>query len=244
MATIVDEPARPVAGPTAPVDALKQLEQRPARLARGSARIGLVAAGSAFVAIAVAVTLWTGLGPGPLDVFIGAVRTRTGLPLGLAVWAVIGAVTALAWSLGRRPGPATLVGPLVVGPVMQVAVGVLDTIDVPDAYVVRLVIHAVAVAGIGLGAGAIIASGLGAGSAELLTIAASDRLDRPRPHVRLVVEVTWITLGVVLGGPIGLGTVLVALMIGPAVESGYRVVSRLAHRGVLAGGAPGARLAA
>jgi uncharacterized membrane protein YczE len=243
MTSIVDDRARPT-GPDAPVDpageavlaspvrawsragAIAELAAvvPPARIARGSARVALVATGSAVVALSVAVTLWTGLGPGPLDVFIGAVRARTGLPLGLALWAVIGSIIALAWALGRRPGPATLVGPLVVGPVMQFGVGVLDTVDVPDVLALRLLIHVVAIAGIGLGAGAIVASGLGAGSAELLAIAASDRTGRSRPRVRLVVEITWLAFGVVLGGPIGLGTVLVALTIGPAVEGGYRVV--------------------
>lgn len=37
-------------------------------------------------------------------------------------------------------------------------------------------------------------------------------------------ELTWLLVGVALGGPIGLGTVVVALTIGPAVLVGYRAV--------------------
>jgi len=47
-----------------------------------STRITLLLTGSAIIAASVAVTLWTQLGPGPLDVFIGAVRVHTGLPSG------------------------------------------------------------------------------------------------------------------------------------------------------------------
>lgn len=202
----------------------------PARLRRASVKIALVTAGSVLVALAVAVTLWTQLGPGPLDVFIGAVRVRTGLPLGLAIWLVVGSLIALAWALGRRPGPATLVGPLVVGPVMQFGVSVLDTVDVPDALVARMAIHLLAVLAIGLGAGMTIASGLGAGSGELLAIAAAARTGRRRPHVRLAFESTWLVVGVTLGGPIGLGTFIVALAIGPSVELGYRSVVGVARR--------------
>ena len=42
--------------------------------------------------------------------------------------------------------------------------------------------------------------------------------------MRMLIESTWLVLGVVLGGPIGLGTVLVALAIGPSVARGHRMV--------------------
>ena len=43
--------------------------------------------------------------------------------------------------------------------------------------------------------------------------------------MRLMFEVTYLTVGALLGGPIGLGTVLVALGIGPSVARGRRIVS-------------------
>lgn len=193
---------------------------------RLSVRAGLLVAGSLLIAVAVAVTLWTGLGPGPLDVFIGAIRVRTGLPLGAAVWLVVGALVAAAWALGRRPGPGTLLAPLIMAPVMQATVAALEPIDAPTQLAVRLAIHLAAIAVIGLGAGALIVSGLGAGSGELIAIAASDRTGRPEPRVRIAIESSLLLFGVVLGGPIGLGTVAVALTIGPAVAIGHRVVTR------------------
>ena len=55
---------------------------RPVRRVCGfSTRVLLLIFGSMTIAVSVAVTLWTGLGPGPLDVFIGAVRSHTGLPV-------------------------------------------------------------------------------------------------------------------------------------------------------------------
>ena len=80
-------------------------------------------------------TLWTQLGPGPLDVFIGAVRVHTGLPLSIAVWLVVGMLIAVAWALGRRPGVGTIVGPLVVGVVMQSVSALLANYDAPTSIV-------------------------------------------------------------------------------------------------------------
>ena len=208
------------------------LAERPVpRLLRRSARVGLLIAGSVVIAAGVAVMLWTRLGPGPLDVFIGAVRVRTGLSLTLAVWLVIASLIAAAWLLGRRPGPGTLASPLIVGPAMQVFVSVLDGIEPPDAFVLVAAIHVTAVFVVGLGAGALIVSGLGAGSGELLASAASDRTGRPEPGLRMGFELSWLVVGVLLGGPIGVGTVLVALVIGPAVAVGYRAVDGAATIG-------------
>lgn len=190
----------------------------------------MLVVGSVLIAVAVGLMLWTGLGPGPLDVFIGAVRVRTGLPLGMTVWLVIGSLIALAWLLGRRPGPGTVVAPLLIGPVMQVVVDLLDTVDVPSALLVRIGIHLAAIAAIGVGAGALIVSGLGAGSGELLAIAASDRTGAPEPRMRLGCESMLLLVGMVLGGPVGLGTVLVAITIGPAVGHGSRLVGRITER--------------
>ncbi len=191
---------------------------------RFSVRVGLLVAGSVTIAVAVALTLWSGLGPGPIDVFIGAVRVRSGLALGPAVWLVVGSMIVAAWLLGRRPGPGTLISPLIVGATMQVVSDALADVAVPDALAARVAIHLFAVGAIGVGAGALIVSRLGAGSGELLASAASDRSGRTEPRTRMAIELSLLAIGVALGGPIGLGTVLLALMIGPAVVVGHRFV--------------------
>lgn len=193
-------------------------------------RIALLVVGSSLIAVSVAVTLWTELGPGPLDVFIGAVRHRTGLPIAIAVWATVGTLIAVAWALGRRPGPGTIISPFLIGPMLQAAASALESFGAPGSIVVRLLLQCVAISGIGLGAGALIVSGLGAGTGELLASAASDRVHRPEPTVRLVCEATWIVLGVALGGPAGIGTLMIAGAIGPAVARGYAVVDAAAAR--------------
>jgi uncharacterized membrane protein YczE len=230
------EQSRPGSGRGAPVDSgfrLPPLSRAGAiaavlangpmpALLRRSVRVGLLVVGSLVIAAGVAVMLWTRLGPGPLDVFIGAIRVRTGLSLTLAIWLVIASLIVVAWLLGRRPGPGTLASPLIVGPAMQAFVALLDGVEPPDAFVVVAAIHVAAVFVVGLGSGALIVSGLGAGSGELLASAASDRTGRAEPAIRMAFELTWLGVGVLLGGPIGVGTVLVALTIGPAVAVGYR----------------------
>jgi uncharacterized protein len=184
--------------------------------------------GSLLISASVAITLWNQLGPGPLDVFIGAVRMRTGLPLSIALWLTVGSLLVISWMLGRRPGLGTVLSPFMIGPMIQAIVAGLAEFDVPDSLGIRIALHLVAIAGIGVGAGALIVSGLGAGSGELLASAASMRVGQPETKVRFAIEMTWIVAGVALGGPAGLGTVLVALFVGPAVAYGYRFVDSIA----------------
>lgn len=202
----------------------------PRRVIGLATRVALLIAGSTAIGAGVALMLWNDFGPGPLDVFTGAVRARTGLPLAVAVWATAAFMAVTAWALGRRPGVGTVAAPLIVGPTMQVVVALLDRFDRPTGLLGQIPVHMIAIATVGVGAGALIVSGLGAGTGELLAAAASDRSGRPEAGVRLGFEITWVVLGVLLGGPIGVGTVLVAALIGPAVQHGHRTVDALAAR--------------
>jgi uncharacterized membrane protein YczE len=195
-----------------------------------STRFAMLTLGSLFIAASVAVTLWNDLGPGPLDVFIGAIRNITGAPLSLAVWGTVGTLVLIAWVLGRRPGLGTVLSPFMIGPMLQSILSGLEMFDAPNSLLVRIALHLVAIGGIGIGAGLLIVSGLGAGSGELLAGAASDRVRRSEITVRFGIELTWIIAGVALGGPAGLGTVMVALLVGPAVAQGYRLVDAAAAR--------------
>ena len=196
----------------------------PRRILGLTSRVLLLVAGSVSIGLAVGLMLWNDFGPGPFDVFVGAIGNLTGLPWSLALWTVVAALALVAWGLGRRPGPGTMLGPLIVGPVVQATASLLDVTPTPDSFVVKIAVHLVTISLIGLGAGAMIVSGLGAGTGELVAAAASDRSGRPEARVRVAFESTWLVLGVVLGGPFGFGTVMVALLIGPAVARGHRIV--------------------
>lgn len=192
--------------------------------------MALLVSGALLVATSVAATLWNDLGPGPLDVFISAISERTGLPLAIALWVTVGSMILVATVLGRRPGPGTFFGPLLIGPLLQSVLGVLEMFDPPGSIVVRVAIHLVAIVGIGIGLGALIVSGLGSGSGELFAGATSDRVHQPQSRVRPLIEFTWLAAGTALGGPAGLGTVLVAVFIAPSVANGHRIVDAAAAR--------------
>jgi uncharacterized membrane protein YczE len=124
-----------------------------------------------------------------------------------------------------------LLSPFMIGPMLEFAVAVLDRFDAPDSLIIRIALQLLATIGIGIGAGALIVSGLGAGSGELFAGATSDRVRRSEPSVRFAIEMAWIGIGVVLGGPAGLGTVMGAVLIAPAVAGGFGWVDAMTARG-------------
>ncbi len=191
-------------------------------------RLLLLVIGSSVIAAGVATLLWTGLGPGPLDVFITAVVDRWGIPITFVVWGVALFIMSITTLLGHRPGLGTLALPLISGALLPVCMSALDRFTPPEGITAfGLGAHLLAIVVVGIGAGAVIAAGLGAGMGELIAIAAADRSGRPEPLARTGIEATWLVAGWSLGGTVGLGTVLVTLLIGPAVRSGHRLVRRM-----------------
>jgi uncharacterized membrane protein YczE len=189
-----------------------------------SSRFALHLTGCAVIAIGVGLMLWNDFGPGPLDVLIGAIRQYSGLPLTFAVWLTTGSLLLIAWALGKRPGIGNLVTILTVGPLMQLTTMVLGQYGAPGSVGMKVTVHVLATAVVGLGAGVNLFARLGAGTSELLASSLSLRTGFKESRVRMACELGWLAVGAALGGPLGIGTVIVALLIGPFVARGYRTV--------------------
>lgn len=214
------------AGAVAVVAAEAAIYRDPRRLPLG-ARIAVLTGGSVLLAAGVALLLWTGLGPGPLDLLITAIVARWGIPITFVFWGMAFTMVGAAMLLGRRPGPGTLILPILSGALLPAFMVLWDRFT-PAAGLHPLTIlwHLVAVALVGLGAGAAIAAGLGDGTGELLTSAAAGRAGQSEVMVRTSLEMSFVISGVALGGRAGVGTVIVAVTVGLAVRLGYRVIAR------------------
>lgn len=178
-------------------------------------RLGLLLAGLALYGFSLGLMVVAGLGLAPWAVLDQGLSRTTGISLGTASIAV-GAVLLLLWvPLHQRPGVGTVCNVVLVGVAIDLTLVVLP---VPETLPVRL---AALVAGVvlnGVATGAYIGAGLGPGPRDGLTtgIAARGRSIRV---VRTGIEVTVLAAGWVLGGTVGLGTLLYALAIGPLMHA-------------------------
>ncbi|WP_411079462.1 YczE/YyaS/YitT family protein [Streptomyces sp. cmx-18-6] len=171
-----------------------------------------------------------GLGVPSWDVLHQGLAHTTGLPFGLVVNGV-GVLVLLLWiPLRVRPGVGTLANVLVVGLAADAALSVLPE---PDGLAVRIPLLLL---GIGLNAfatGLYIGAGLGPGPRDGLMTGLAERGVSLR-LARTVIEVVVVAVGWLLGGTVGIGTLLFAVLIGPLAQPAVR---RLALDGD--GGGPG-----
>ena len=175
--------------------------------------------------------LLAGLGVDPWDVLHqGLSRT---LGLGVGTWAILvsGAVLTLWIPLRQRPGVGTIANAIMVGAVIDL---VLGAVSPPHGLAVRVVVLVAGVLLNGFATGLYIGAGLGPGPRDGLMTGFAGR-GHPIRVVRTAIELTVLALGWLLGGTVGVGTVLYALSIGPlahvlipvlAIDRGLQVTAQ------------------
>jgi uncharacterized membrane protein YczE len=157
----------------------------------------------------------SGLGLDPWDVFHQGLSRHLGLAIGTVV-IVVGAVVLLAWiPLRQRPGLGTVSNVVLVGVSMNAALMWL-----PHAHELgwRITDMLSGVVLCGVATGMYIGANLGPGPRDGLMTGLARRTGRSIRLVRTGLEVTVLAVGWLLGGTVGLGTVVFAMGIGPLVQ--------------------------
>ncbi len=177
------------------------------------------------------------LGLGPWDAFHVGIHNKTGVSVGIAS-ILAGLVLQIgSWFIGVRPGLGTLANMILIGVFIDVLTPLIPT---AHGWVWGLAYYLPGVLICGLSTGFYIAAALGKGPRDGLMLGVSERTGWPVGRVRTLIELVVLGLGWAMGATIGVGTLLFALGIGPAVQWGLRVcgveasgirrqVSRLHH---------------
>jgi uncharacterized membrane protein YczE len=132
----------------------------------------------------------------------------------------------LLWiPLRERPGLGTIANAVVIALALQVGVSFLPH---PSHVALQLITVIVGIALIGLGSGLYLTTNLGPGPRDGWMTGVHRKTGWPIYAVRLGIEVIVVIIGWLLGGTVGLGTVLFALLIGPSVGYGLMAVGALA----------------
>lgn len=178
-------------------------------------RLSTLGVGLVLVATGVALMIRAEIGVAPYDVLTTGLADLTGLEIGITAMILPLAFTLAGWALGGRVGPGTVIAVLVVGPILGVVLDVLP--DHVEALPPRLVMFAGAFLLITAGITAVILAEIGPGPAELVMLAIHAR-GFPLAPVRTAIEVASVAVGWLLGGQVGAGTAVVAVLIGPTLR--------------------------
>jgi uncharacterized membrane protein YczE len=185
-------------------------------------------AGLVAVAVAIVCLLESQLGVAPWDVFHLGVAAHSPLTIGWASVVVGLVVLVIAWAAGAPPGPATVANAVVIGVTIELLLAVDGVARLSDATLpVRAGLVVAGVVLFGVGSALYMGAGLGAGPRDSLMLALSKRTGRRIGVVRGSMEVTVLSVGFLLGGTVGVGTVAVALLLGPAVEGSFWGLTRI-----------------
>jgi uncharacterized membrane protein YczE len=161
------------------------------------------------------------LGNSPWTVLAEGVAKHTPLTIGSATF-VIGGLVLLCWiPLRERPGLGTVLNGIVIGAAIDATLSLVPTLE---AIEVRWVALLVGIALVGVGSGFYLSAALGPGPRDGIMTGLHRVRGWPLPAVRACIELTAVTTGFLLGGTAGVGSLLFALLIGPAVAFSLRIV--------------------
>lgn len=181
-------------------------------------------AGLFLFALGTVMFLRAALGLSPWDVLADGVRRNTPLTFGTAV-ILIGLVLVLGSLLaGIRPGPGTIANMVLIGAFadLMLGTGIGGTLG-ESALWLRAVVMLGGILTTGLGSALYIGAELGAGPRDGLMIAVATRGHMRVGVARAIVEGSALLIGVLLGGSVGVGTIVFAVGIGPAVDAAFQI---------------------
>ena len=170
-----------------------------------------------------ALIIAAGVGVSPWTVFAQGVTNITGWSIGFATF-IISLFVLFCWiPLRQTPGMGTILNAIIIALVLEFLLPYLPTyhsitLKVSEAIVGVLVT--------GFGGGLYLIANLGPGPRDGLMTGLQAQTNRPIVWVRSALELSVIVAGWALGGSVGIGTVLFALGIGPAVAVGIYFVSK------------------
>lgn len=185
------------------------------RAGRLGRRVPQLLGGLVLYGMSMAMLVRANLGLDPWDVLHQGLTHYVPLSFGTITIAV-GAVVLLLWiPLRQKPGLGTVSNVIVIGLAADLG---LWLIPAPDQLLTRVVMMVSAVVLNGMAGAIYIGSQLGPGPRDGLMTGLAARTGRSLRLVRVSIEVTVLIIGVLLGGTVGIGTILYALAIGPLVQ--------------------------
>jgi uncharacterized membrane protein YczE len=167
------------------------------------------------------------IGNAPWTVFAQGLSLKTELTLGWATFFTGCAVLLLWIPLKERPGFGTLANIAIISAAIQFGV---DHLPLQTTLIGRVASALFGIALVGAGSSLYITCGLGPGPRDGAMTGIHQRTGVRVGRVRMGIEVTVLIIGALLGGKIGLGTALFALLIGQAVAISFGVVARLTSK--------------
>ena len=169
----------------------------------------------------------TSLGNSPWIVLSEGISLNSSLNIGESTF-LVSVVVLLLWiPLRQKPGFGTLANIVVIAASIELGLLIIPTVD--NVYMKYFyVLFGIAL--VGIGSALYITCGLGTGPRDGLMTGLHYKTGVRVGRVRLGIEIVALSVGAILGGSLGVGTALFALLIGQSVAISLGVLGRLTLR--------------
>lgn len=172
--------------------------------------------------VGIVTNLQSNLGMIPWGVLHVGIAETTSLTIGQISQLVGLVVVIMSWRLGFAPGLGTLANMFFVGFFVDLIIG-WNIIPMQSELAGQLGLLFLSVVIFGAASLFYLRVQLGAGPRDSLMIGLVKKLDKPVVYIRGAIEVTVFVLGYLMGGPVGIGTVVTALTIGFSVQFFFKL---------------------
>jgi len=163
-------------------------------------------------------------GASPWSVLAQGISLNVGFSIGVVTFFVSIFALSLWTFLDQKPGMGTILNIIIIAVMIDLSIAFFET---PQNFIGQLVMAIVAVLLVGLGSGIYLIANLGPGPRDGLMTGLQKKTNLPIAVVRGFLEITVVSIGWYLGGTVGIGTLLFAFGIGPAVALGLFLVKQI-----------------
>ena len=162
-------------------------------------------------------------GASPWSVLAQGISLNTDISVGVVTFLVSVSVLFLWIFLKQKPGLGTLFNILIIASMIDLCIIFVPT---PEIYYNKILLSIMSVLFVGLGTGFYLVANLGPGPRDGLMTGLQKKTNLPIALVRAFLEILVVSIGWYLGGTVGIGTLLFAFGIGPAVALGLYLVGK------------------
>ena len=162
-------------------------------------------------------------GASPWSVLAQGISLHINLSIGTITLLISFGVLLLWIFLKQKPGVGTILNALIIALMIDLSIKFIPT---PDNFIFKLILASFAVLSVGIGSGFYLVANLGPGPRDGLMTGLQKKTDFPIAAVRAFLEITVVSIGWYLGGIVGIGTLLFAFGVGPAVALGLYLVKK------------------
>ena len=163
-------------------------------------------------------------GASPWSVLAQGISLNVNYSIGVITF-IISVVVLIMWiPLKQKPGIGTILNAFIIAGMIDLCINFVPS---PENFISQISLAIVAVLTVGLGGGIYLVANLGPGPRDGLMIGLQKVSNLPIAAVRAFIEISVVSIGWYLGGTVGIGTLLFAFGIGPAVALGLYLVDKV-----------------